>query len=129
MKEIAQKLLAILMMTTLILVSNTVANDKRLRLKNGKSKESVSLNPSRTYRLLISSKQFNKLLVELQTKGKIKVTIKSPSGKTLSSGTGKSFTIRKAKKIEKGDYQIILKNVGDSLAAVGIKVGDIKGES
>lgn len=129
MNKVGRNLLLILMIMTLALIANAMTNDKRIRLKNGKAKENVTLNPSRTYRLLINATQFKKLSIQLQTKGKIKVVIKTPSGKTLSTGTGKNFTIRKAKKIEKGDYQIILKNVGDSLAAVGIKVGDIKGES
>ena len=119
----------ILMMAILAIAVNAAFNDKRITLKNGKAKDTVSLNPSRTYRLLISNKEFTKLQLQIQTKGKIKVTIKTPKGKILTSGMTKSFTIKQPKKIEQGDYQIILENVGDKLAAVGIKVGDVKGES
>jgi hypothetical protein len=132
--KITQKLVAILMISTLVSILAIVASaglkDERITLRNGKAKETVTLNPSRTYRFLINAKQFTKLSVELQTKGgKIQIEIKSPSGKILSSGTGKNFTIGKAEKGEKGDYQIILKNIGDSLSSVSMKLGDIKGES
>ena len=79
--------------------------------------------------LLTVTKEFTKLSINLQTKkGKIEVVVKSPSGKILSSGTGKSFTIDKRAKVEKGDYQIILKNRDKSEIAAGyIKFQGIEG--
>ncbi len=127
MKKTIQKLAAILMITTFVIITNAAMKDKRLTLRNGKAKSNVTLNPSRTYKFVINAKEFSKLSIALKTKGgKIRVEIKSPSGKTLSNGTGRRFTIKKA---EKGDYQIILKNIGNDLAKVGLKLGDIKGES
>lgn len=128
MKKAIQKLTTIIIILTLGINANASIRDKRITLKNGKSKESVSLNPSRTYRLVISGKKFTKLSIELQTKGgKLQVEIKSPSGKILSSGTGKRFTFKSA---EEGDYIITIRNRDKSEAAAGyIKIGDIKGEA
>ena len=129
MKKITQQLVVILMISILAIIANAAVKDKRITLRNGKSKESVTLNPSRTYRFLISSKDFTKLKISMQTKGgRIHVVVKSPSGKILSSGMGKSFTITKGAKVEKGDYQIILKNRDKSEIAAGfMQLGDIKG--
>ena len=129
MRKVTKKFAAILMISILAVITTAAVKDKRVRLKNGKSKESVTLNPSRTYRFLINAKEFTKLSINLQTKkGKIEVVVKSPSGKILSSGTGKSFTIDKRAKVEKGDYQIILKNRDKSEIAAGyIKFQGIEG--
>lgn len=129
MKKIAQNLTALLMVSILAVIANALVNDGRIVLKNGKAKEEVTLNPSRTYKFLINSKQFKKLSVELETKGNIKVVIKAPGGKTLSSGTSKRFTIQNEKKTQSGDFQVILKNIGKSPASIGLKFGDIEGES
>jgi hypothetical protein len=130
MKKTIQKLSTILIILALGIITAAAPKDERLTLRNGKGKSEVTLNPSRTYRFLINAREFSTLSVALATKGgKIEVQIKSPSGKIVASGTGKRFTIRKGKKVEKGDYQIILKNIGNSLASVGMKLGDIKGES
>ena len=116
------------MVSILAVVANALVNDGRIVLKNGKAKEEVTLNPSRTYKFLINSKQFKKLSVKLQTSGNIKFVIKSPAGKTLSSGTSKRFTIQNDKNSESGDFQIILKNVGESSASVGLSAEGIEGE-
>jgi hypothetical protein len=128
MKKIAQKLTTILMISILAVIANAAIKDKRITLRNGKAKENVTLNPSRTYKFVINGKEFKKLSMALQIKGgDIQVEIKSPSGKTLSSGVGKSFSI---KSVEEGDYTITLRNRDKSEAAAGyIKIGDIEGES
>ena len=125
--KILQKLSVAMLISVITISTYGALKDKRIRLKNGKAKSNVTLNPSRTYRFVISGKEFSKLSIALQTKGgKIQVVIKSPSGKTLSNSTGRRFNIKKA---EKGDYQIILKNIGNKLSKVYVKLGDIKGDS
>jgi hypothetical protein len=127
MKAKIQKLLAVIMVLTLATAAAAALKEKRIRLKNGKGSETTTLNPSRTYRFVIAGAEFQQLSIDLRSKGgKIQVEIKSPTGETISSGTGKRFSI---KKIEQGDYQIILKNIGNSSATVGMKLGDIKGEA
>ncbi len=126
MKKTMQKLFVILIITAMATVASAAFKDERITLKNGEGRASTTLNPSRTYRFVITGKDFKNLTLDLKTKGgKIQVEIKSPTGKTLSSGTGNRFRIQK---VEEGDYQIILKNVGDSLASVGLKLGEIKGD-
>jgi len=129
MNKLTRQFTIILMISVLAITASAAIKDKRIRLKSGKSKESVTLNPSRTYRFLISGKEFKNLSITLRTKGgKIEVVVKSPSGKTISRGLGKSFTIRKGAKLEKGDYQIILRNRDKSEVAAGyIKFQGVEG--
>jgi len=114
-----------------IIVTATVTDKtkgKRIRLKNGKGTEKVTLNPSRTYKFVINGKQFTKLSLYLKTKGggKIQVEIKSPNGKILASGYGRRFTI---KNVGSGDYQIRLRNRSKQNVAAGyIKFDGVDGE-
>lgn len=115
------------MIVALSIVANAAVKNERIVLKNGKSKSNVTLNPSRTYRFVINSKEFKKLAMALQYKsGKINIQIKSPSGKIISSSTKKQISF---KKLEKGDYQIVLKNIGSKSAIIIVKSWSTSGDA
>ena len=127
MKKITQKFTVVLMMATLAIVANAMPNDERVTLRNGKGKSNVSLNPSRTYTVIINGKQFRKLKIAIETSSnKIHIQIKSPNSRTLTSGIRKNFEINN---VGAGDYKIIITNKGKRDASAILKFDGIDGES
>ncbi len=127
MKNTIEKLTMILLIATLAIVANAAIKDERIRLKNGKSKSEITLNPSRTYKFVISGKQFKTLKIALQSSGgKFKIEIRSPRSKTLANSTGKNFTV---KNIGAGDYQVLVTNLGKNKRTAIIKFEGVDGES
>ncbi|NNE98576.1 MAG: hypothetical protein HKN25_06115 [Pyrinomonadaceae bacterium] len=127
MKNIIRKISILLIVATFVAGISAAISNERIILRNGKSKSEITLNPSRTYRFVISGKQFKSLQIVLQTSSKnIHVRVQSPESKTLANGVGKQFRIEN---VGAGDYQIILTNKGKNKATVLAKYDGIDGES
>jgi hypothetical protein len=121
------KLLTILILTTLTAVTLAAVNTERVRLnRQGKARVGFNINPQSSKKFVVSLNGSRQLNVKTSgANGKLRVRIQAPNGQVLANGKRSGFTVDSR---NSGDYTITLKNEDPSQVSGYLKIGDISGE-